>query len=490
MATSVARVPPARGRGMSILDDALERIPAEVRAVRRVARVRLTGYFTLVQLDDGSVGAGMSYYRLDAAESRQLARQLEEAAASDPLLLEDLRGPSASDRVALSLRTAVLSALCRSATSSSLAPAQGFEVHERPPFDFFAGASRVVVVGFGGLAVEAAGRASVKRLEIADLTYAMQRTRIEATLDSWRQARPDLDVTAWNGSEIWRAFRRADLICITGSALCNGTMDRLLWDAAGCACVVVEGQSAGVHPLAFFDRGVDLVATTLKPAELLDVEVARVQDLLEGGLPFVYLGPTVRASDDRSLRWFGMAASRAAGQSAALSPAHHRMLLRLVDRPGEVLHLGCGDGTLLRFLCRHSEHRLVPAGIDQDPAAIERARYSVFPEFAARFLCGDPTRPPFPDASQAVVVADPAAATRDLDVAGGALERFVQRVLELVAPGGRAVFHFARAQLAACDAALGRVLRGRPHQRVTLAGDSTTFIAVERDLDEGPGVAP
>ncbi|MFZ0603302.1 MAG: DUF364 domain-containing protein, partial [Roseiarcus sp.] len=81
----------------------------------------------------------------------------------------------------------------------------------------------------------------------------------------------------------------ADLVCITGSALCNGSMEQLLRAASGCGRVIVQGQSAAVHPAAFFGRGVAMVSTTLKPANLIDLPDAAARRALEGGLAAVYL---------------------------------------------------------------------------------------------------------------------------------------------------------------------------------------------------------
>ena len=122
---------------------------------RSLQAVHLTPYFTVVQLDDGSVGAGMSYYR-DADSFSEL---LPAPSLADPLLLDwlfrdpdpvaDLGTRSESGwHLVRSLRTAVLSAL--SAPLLRDGGGDGFEVSSDPPIDPFAEAKRAVVIGFGG----------------------------------------------------------------------------------------------------------------------------------------------------------------------------------------------------------------------------------------------------------------------------------------------------------------------------------------------------
>src|SRR5262249_52773938 len=63
--------------------------------------------------------------------------------------------------------------------------------------------------------------------------------------------------------------------------------------------------------------------------------------------------------------------------------------LGVVDRPGQILELGCGNGLLLRFLCDLSGHLLQPFGVDIKEPSIHEAKTIVFPEREACFVQGD-----------------------------------------------------------------------------------------------------
>jgi tRNA1(Val) A37 N6-methylase TrmN6 len=63
--------------------------------------------------------------------------------------------------------------------------------------------------------------------------------------------------------------------------------------------------------------------------------------------------------------------------------------LPFIRRSGQILELGCGNGMLLRYLCEHSNHQLIPFGVDIDPRAIKTARTTILPEFAGNFCVGD-----------------------------------------------------------------------------------------------------
>lgn len=69
--------------------------------------------------------------------------------------------------------------------------------------------------------------------------------------------------------------------------------------------------------------------------------------------------------------------------------AIYEQFLRVVDRPGPILELGCGNGLLLRFLCDLSGHTLRPFGVDIKEARIREAREAVFPGREACFVQAD-----------------------------------------------------------------------------------------------------
>ncbi|GAA4786719.1 hypothetical protein GCM10023200_21030 [Actinomycetospora chlora] len=143
--------------------------------------------------------------------------------------------------------------------------------------------------------------------------------------------------------------------------------------------------------------------TGTPPADRLGVEL----DLTEGYAQWA-------ATYDRPLRLFGV---------------EEPPLRRLLDAlpPGEVLDAACGTGRWSAYLAGRGH---AVTGVDRSPAMLDRARTKL-PD--ARFLDGDLTRLPLPDASvDAAVCALALVHVADLAAAVGELARVVR-------PGGRVV---------------------------------------------------
>lgn len=289
--------------GDTILDETLRVLEAVPRlAARSIRSVCLNRYFTVVELDDGGVGACMSYY--DAGQAGGVQAELRAQLDDDPLLLGLLfrRGPRGlgglpPDQERLlreCLRATVLSAL-----SDGVLAAGGdaaFTASAAPPPGFLSGARRALVVGFGGYMDALADADDIDELYVHDLAYPEKRAEMDAVVARYRLRYPRKIIAVSDGRDTGRRMRGVDLVAITGSALTNGTLDGLLRAARGVSRVVVQGQSAAIHPKALFERGVHLVATTLKPRELVrlareDLRGDAMRAFLEGGLPPVYLTP-------------------------------------------------------------------------------------------------------------------------------------------------------------------------------------------------------
>lgn len=257
---------------------------------RRIRRLVLGSYFTGVELDDGSVGAAMSYYRLRAGQLAAVSAELQVQLRSDPLLSRTLAGWRRSDALDRSLRVAIASALAAPVIRAG--GDETFVASPTCPFDPFEGRRRAVVVGFGGYLRTLAAHRDVRAVHVLELTLEQRRRAIFAEIEALSARHPGVAITVSDGSDARDRLLCADVICITGSALCNGTMDGLLALAPRSARIVVQGQSASVHPAALFERGVDLAATTLKPRSLIDLLCAgRGRELLEGRIPWTYMLP-------------------------------------------------------------------------------------------------------------------------------------------------------------------------------------------------------
>ena len=137
---------------------------------------------------------------------------------------------------------------------------------------------------------------NIRELHIADISYFSRRTKMDSKIKYYRDLYPLKKIEISDGRAVMKRLPEFDVVTITGSALCNGTLDNLLYKAKGCPMIIVQGQSTGIHPKILFERGVRLVVTTIKPRELiykamLDINGIYIRSMLEGGLPSVYLTP-------------------------------------------------------------------------------------------------------------------------------------------------------------------------------------------------------
>ncbi len=85
----------------------------------------------------------------------------------------------------------------------------------------------------------------------------------------------------------------------------------------------------------------------------------------------------------------------------------YQAFLEVVDRPGSILELGCGNGLLLRYLHDHSHHQLDCCGIDINAAAIQTAQAEVFPARRESFWVGDVRTYQPPPGQHALILTNP-----------------------------------------------------------------------------------
>src|SRR3972149_4052303 len=63
-----------------------------------------------------------------------------------------------------------------------------------------------------------------------------------------------------------------------------------------------------------------------------------------------------------------------------------RLFLRIIERPGSILDLGCGNGLLLKTLRAQCRYDLVPFGADFLEESIAEARDEILPAFRNNFV--------------------------------------------------------------------------------------------------------
>jgi len=135
----------------------------------------------------------------------------------------------------------------------------------------------------------------------------------------------------------------------------------------------------------------------------------------------------------------------------------YESFLAVIDRPGKILELGCGNGLLLRFLCDNSAHLHNPFGVDCSPHLIHRARTEIFPDLQDQFQVADILTYDFAEAPFALIITNPLYADQgyreQIDgriqklAADGSIRRYVHRCFENLAENGRLILFCYHSQL-------------------------------------------
>jgi len=268
-----------------------------------IVEVHLSRYFTVVELQSGSVGACMSSFYLSdlvlGAIENAVMQELGEDAFGvlDRGLVSVLLDTTVEDAPQ---RAAVGAAIMSAITSALSAPVirRGgdavFCVSQTFP-GFTYGVRTALVVGYGGYFQQLVELPSIRCVHIADLSYERRRQEIDCEIGRYAMRFPDKRITV-SGAIQTSDLRDYETICITGSTLGNGTLDGILSAVHGHAEVVLQGQSASIHPIKLFEAGVKWVATTVKPPSLSALarnayDGSTYRPLLEGRLPWLYILP-------------------------------------------------------------------------------------------------------------------------------------------------------------------------------------------------------
>src|SRR5439155_1415187 len=229
----------------------------------------------------------MQYARGSTAALLRGQRLAPAAAAREPLLLRFLTRDDIDPFCRQSLMCSVASAL--NAALHRLEPHRRYATHEREPEGMFRNTRRAIVIGFGGYLEYLCRLPSVERVHCVELGYLARRDDIEPVLDRLSRETGKRSIGASNSAPA--DVDTFDTVCATASSLCNGTIDGILNRYRHARTLVVQGQSGGIDPRPLFRRGVSMVVTTIKPPDLVDCGDDRFTELVEGGLPWVYLTP-------------------------------------------------------------------------------------------------------------------------------------------------------------------------------------------------------
>jgi hypothetical protein len=249
---------------MSIVDESIRLIEqAGLSCSRRVVEVIPTKSFFVVVLDNGAHGWALTY------------EQHPERHFETVRLLPDQSGRALFRRHFIDKLPPLLSRAVHVALASALAvpiwrTPQAFHFHAEPwvPKALFCNAESAVVVGFGGLMFEFLSLPRIRALHIMDLSYSVRRNEMDAIISALSLAKPQVSLKVTDGKDCG-CIKDADLVSITASALCNGTMEALLGRIIKSQIVVVQGHSGAIHPRVFFERGVSVVISSVKSDDML-----------------------------------------------------------------------------------------------------------------------------------------------------------------------------------------------------------------------------
>lgn len=246
-------------------------------AKQRIEDLHLEEIFTPVRLVSGDEGLAMDFAQ--AAEEfvpRAIADALKESllkktAESDPLLLNSHW--DSADRMFQSVICATLSALSKPFLTESTAFEHGMRLSPgRIPLSHFQEfGSGIVVIGYGGYLHEAIRAPWIEDICCADLNFAHPQRwqRYQDQMAKQCTSRPAGSIHWCDGSDSEERIARADIVCITGSALVNRTLDGLLLAAKGRPVVIVEGHSASLWPLPLLRAGATHVVQTVVDFEVV-----------------------------------------------------------------------------------------------------------------------------------------------------------------------------------------------------------------------------
>lgn len=260
--------------GCSILDS----ISGDIRHLRETSNLfiedlDLSAPFTLLRLNDGSVGSAGNY---DVQNGNQQHNPSDQRAwylsrvASDPLLMETLSEDNSL--TGISLKTSLLSALSQPLLDEGALRRLGY-CYRRLEDLSQAVANRlqpddtVTVVGFGGLLDAVCRWQSMRHIYVCDFLFQQSKYRRIAERRIARLGQRSGQCTILDGSQYREALRSSTVAIVTGSAICNGTLEELLSLCSGCREVILQGPSCSLLPTEFFRRSVTLLVTTHKSWE-------------------------------------------------------------------------------------------------------------------------------------------------------------------------------------------------------------------------------
>jgi len=226
----------------------------------------LDSLFLSVRLKDGSSGAAMNYDLegvpdITPAQIDNTRQRLLEKLPEDPLLWDYLQAGDSDSLAHQALWVAILSALSHPILQDPERLRQlGLKSEAgRIPLSHFKepGVRKVTIIGFGGYLEEALTQDWLETVYCCDflaLDENFQRYNPYPFRIKEEAEKRGLRVVYDDGQNASALIDEADLICLSASTLCNGSLEALL--PPDPRIVILEGPSGGVLPGPLFELGV------------------------------------------------------------------------------------------------------------------------------------------------------------------------------------------------------------------------------------------
>jgi len=246
----------------------------------RISDLTLDQVYIVVALDNGSQGLALNYQNalsncvMDLTTRRAFAEHLLKQAQIDPLLTDTLLQMERSETLCESaMAVATASAVAQPYLTSENLRAAGLIVQPGavPLASLIQEGDTVTMIGFGGYLPAAVNEPRIKQVLVAELNAAhpVPAARLCERVAAWEPQLRGRSFELHDGSRSADLIRQAQIVCITGSALCNGTLAELLDAARDCRTVIVQGHSAALHPAALLRRGAHYVVQPVIEVDLL-----------------------------------------------------------------------------------------------------------------------------------------------------------------------------------------------------------------------------
>lgn len=253
-----------------------------------IEEISLVSDFSVVKLNDGSVGSSLNYANALCLEKEydpaDYEKSLKAKIAGDPLLLNYLN--QAKSPQDISLLTSVISALSQKFLTAEFLRKKDVLPREVNGFAEIAEILSeqidrnidVAIIGFEGLSSFFLQNQFITNLYLIDYNFSPRRGKFYelaklSLAKMLRRKSNQAKVQINDGAEIKSIINSVDWLIISGSALCNDSLENIL-SAAKAKKIILQGPSCSILPFELFKRGVTDIFTTKK--NLIELEYSRL----------------------------------------------------------------------------------------------------------------------------------------------------------------------------------------------------------------------